>query len=425
VSTRYRAERAVWAGRYKAASLVASYLLLSLLTVFGAVAVFGSRQVSANSQATATPSSTLSASPIKRTVVVVFDDMRFDDTKYLPQLSALAESKGQVLNNAFITCPLCCPSRASLLTGLLARNHRVTSNTDKLVMPTIFRALSDAGVTTGFIGKYLNSHSGKPLPEFDYWVSFRGGNVNNWLRPRMNINGRFRTVGSYISDVVLQHARIFTSRYADSPYVLYMNFTAPHRPAVTPSEYIRDCSDVALPQAFNSVDPSAPPQYQDLEELRPDKLLKYACDRAVSLKYVDQKLTNFIKGLVDAGTTVFIVSDNGVMLGEYRMREKAYPNPQVTRTPFFVFNYPKIDPNRVISLVDIPATILNQFALTPLVSKLDGIVLSEPRTSAIIEHFGSKLRLPFTAEATRGEIRVEYPNQFTQGFTYRVDGNGR
>lgn len=51
-------------------------------------------------------------------VVIVFDDMRVDDMQYLPQLASLTEREGQSQNNAFIACPLCCPSRSSLMTGL-------------------------------------------------------------------------------------------------------------------------------------------------------------------------------------------------------------------------------------------------------------------------------------------------------------------
>jgi arylsulfatase A-like enzyme len=304
------------------------------------------------------------------------------------------------------------------MTGLLASKHGVTSNPAKLRVPTIFPALHDAEVKTGLVGKYLNSHNGKRLPEFDYWASFRGGNVRNWLQPRMNINGRFRTVNSYISDIVLEHSKTFTSRYAAEPYVLYMNFTAPHRPAVTPSEFPRVCSAVQLPVEFNSIDTTAPTKYQKLPGLNSERVLQYACDRATSLAYLDQKVSSFVSELVNDGVTVIIVSDNGVMLGEYRMREKAYPYPQVTRSPFLVFNYPRIEPSRMISLVDIPATIVKTYGVTPASQPLDGIALDEPRTSAIIEHFGSTRRIPFTAIATPGLINVTYRGGFEQSIRY-------
>lgn len=354
----------------------------------------------------------------KQFVVMVFDDMRFDDLRYLPQLASLTQRRGQSLANAFITCPLCCPSRASLLTGLLASKHGVTSNPIRLRVPTIFPALHDAEVKTGLVGKYLNSHNGKRLPEFDYWMSFRGGNIRDWLHPRLNINGKFRTVNSYISDVILEHSKVFTSRYASDPYVLYMNFSAPHRPALTPSDFPRECSSIELPAEFNEVDLTAPSKYQKLSPLNREKLLGYACDRATTLTYIDQKVTSFVTDLIGQGVTVIIASDNGVMLGEYRMREKAYPYPQVVRSPFLIFNYPRIDPNRVISLVDIPATIVKTFAVSPPSNSLDGIALDEPRTSATIEHFGSTRRIPFTAIATPGLIRVTYRGGFEQSISY-------
>jgi N-acetylglucosamine-6-sulfatase len=358
-----------------------------------------------------------SSSP-RQFAVIVFDDMRFDDLRYLPSLSSLTQRRGQALNNAFITCPLCCPSRASLLTGLLSSKHGVTANPTKLRVPTIFPALHAARIRTGLVGKYLNSHEGRPLPEFDYWASFRRGNIRDWLNPRMNINGRFRTLNSYISDIVLEHADIFTTRYASDPYVLYMNFSAPHRPATTPPEFPRSCEGIELPSEFGKVDPTAPQKYQVIPRLNKAKVLQYACDRATSLAYLDQKVTSFVEGLTDKGVTVIIVSDNGVMLGEYGLREKAYPYPQVVRSPFLIFNHARIDPNRVISLVDIPATILKSFGVSSPNNPIDGIPLDEPRTTATIEHVGSTRRLPFTAIATPGMIRVTYRGGFEQNIPY-------
>jgi arylsulfatase A-like enzyme len=359
----------------------------------------------------------------KQFVVIVFDDMRVDDMKYMPRLASLAERRGQSLNHAFVSCPLCCPSRSSLLTGLLVSKHGVTGNSVKLEKPTIFTALHAAGVKTGLVGKYLNSHKGRPLPEFDYWASFKGGNVTNWLRPRLNINGEFQRFDEYISDIVLDQAAIFTKRYASDPYVLYMNFTAPHRPATTPPGFTASCNDVELPDHFNEVDPTAPPEYQALPLLDAEKLLHLACARAKSLKYLDYKVSKVIRELISNGVTVFVVSDNGVMLGEYRLEDKGTAYPETVRTPFLVFNYESIDPARVISLIDIPASILKSFAVEPPGYALDGIPLEEPRTSATIEYFGE--RLNFTAKATPGLIRVLYMSGFKQELAYSPESLGR
>lgn len=358
----------------------------------------------------------------KQFVVIVFDDMRFDDMKYMPQLASLVEHRGQSLDNAFVSCPLCCPSRSSLFTGLLVSNHGVTGNPVKLKKPTIFSALHAAGIKTGIVGKYLNSHNGKPLPEFDYWASFKGGNMRNWLLPRVNINGRWALMKKYISDVVLEQAEIFTRDFASKPYVLYMNFTAPHRPAVTPPEFEASCDDVELPADFNVNDLTAPPEYQDLALVNPEFLLTHACDRAKSLKYVDAKVSNFVRGLISQGVTVFIVSDNGVMLGEFRILDKGNPYPGAVRSPFLVFNFPRIDSNRVISLIDIPASIMKSFNVDPPGYTMDGIPLDQPRTSATIEYSAKKIG--FTAIATPGLIKVTYATGFQQDIEYSDDAGG-
>ena len=57
-------------------------------------------------------------------VVVMADDMRFDDLQFAPTLRRLA-SRGVTFRNSFSPFPLCCPARASFLTGKLAHNHHV------------------------------------------------------------------------------------------------------------------------------------------------------------------------------------------------------------------------------------------------------------------------------------------------------------
>src|SRR5690349_15884962 len=112
-------------------------------------------------------------------LVIVTDDQRYDTMQYMPNTQALIFYQGVTFSSAYITTPFCCPSRASILTGMYAHNHYVYVNEDRLKFPTLVEDLQDNGYYTGLVGKYLNSWKGEARPEFDYWVSFFGGTIPN------------------------------------------------------------------------------------------------------------------------------------------------------------------------------------------------------------------------------------------------------
>ena len=61
-------------------------------------------------------------------VVVMADDMRADDLRFMPHVRRLVAARGLTYANAFSPYPLCCPARASFLTGQYAHNHHVLDN---------------------------------------------------------------------------------------------------------------------------------------------------------------------------------------------------------------------------------------------------------------------------------------------------------
>ncbi|XP_045075496.1 N-acetylglucosamine-6-sulfatase-like [Coregonus clupeaformis] len=86
----------------------------------------------------------------------------------LNKTKKLIGDAGISFTNAFVASPLCCPSRASILTGKYPHNHHVINNTlegncsspawQKTQEPQTFPALLQAyaGYQTFFAGKYLN-----------------------------------------------------------------------------------------------------------------------------------------------------------------------------------------------------------------------------------------------------------------------------
>ena len=51
-------------------------------------------------------------------LIIISDDQRYDTMSYMPQTQSLIFDQGVTFSNGFVTTSLCCPSRASILTGM-------------------------------------------------------------------------------------------------------------------------------------------------------------------------------------------------------------------------------------------------------------------------------------------------------------------
>src|SRR5262245_37171814 len=114
-------------------------------------------------------------------IFVLMDDLRWDEIDYpfvrVPNIQRIAR-EGARFSNAFVTTPLCSPSRACMLTGQYAHTHGITDNTDRSArsheLVTFPRLLHDSGYETAFIGKWHMGVDDTPRPGFDRWVSVPG-----------------------------------------------------------------------------------------------------------------------------------------------------------------------------------------------------------------------------------------------------------
>src|SRR5687768_1338601 len=92
-------------------------------------------------------------------LIIVVDDQRIGTLDVMPEVERGFGGGGTEFTNAYVTTPLCCPSRGSIFTGRYAHNHHVSANAGDAVQgldqrTTLAYYLKNAGYRTGIYGKY-------------------------------------------------------------------------------------------------------------------------------------------------------------------------------------------------------------------------------------------------------------------------------
>jgi len=367
-------------------------------------------------------------------LIILTDDQRFDDvTPYMPITSAELFDKGAYFPSAYITTPACCPSRASIFTGRYASQHEVIGNPYVLREPTFIEMLKDADIYfTGIVGKYLNTSNGRPRPEFDYWVSFEGGNVS-YFNPELNVNGRVRTIRGYSTTIFGKFAQKFLSRAQkqEKPFLLYLSFNAPHYPA-KPHPSARNMFTVPteVPPSFNEADRSDKPAWIRKRDPVSQRFIERMRTRQRQCLWtVDQTIGKILAQLEESGllenTAIFFLSDNGIFAGEHTLNSKDAVYEEAVRVPF-TFRWDKgVDPGerpQLTSNIDIAPTVLDLAGL-PILDDMEGKSLlsiaaedTDPHSlhrHILLEGFReSNARVPFYALHTGRWVYVNSKPQF-------------
>ena len=119
-------------------------------------------------------------------LLLYVDDLRYDGLGVTghqfvetPNLDTRVAGQGINFLNSFVNCPLCSPSRASLMTGQYAATHGLTVNDDVNAvpderLPTYQKVLQAAGYRTGLVGKWHMDSYYEPRPGFYYWGCLSG-----------------------------------------------------------------------------------------------------------------------------------------------------------------------------------------------------------------------------------------------------------
>lgn len=286
-------------------------------------------------------------------VVYIFsDEMRAQDLGYAgntdcetPGIDALA-AQSLNLTHAVSGCSVCCPHRASLMTGRYPINTGVYINDVELDpnCNSMARVFGAEGYQTAYIGKWhiygspggAYERRGVYVPReyqmgFDYWKAFECNHDYNDSYYYFNQDPTRHKWEGYDAFAQSRDAAEYIKAHADddAPFMLMLSWGPPHFPLHTaPQEYRDRYADKDIALRPNVPEPH---QAQAREDLRGNYAHISALDDclAIVLDALDAS------GTADNTILVF-TSDHGDMFGSQGLYRKCVPWDESIRIPFLI-----------------------------------------------------------------------------------------
>jgi arylsulfatase A-like enzyme len=352
------------------------------------------------------PQAASSSSKRPNIVVLMTDDQTVESLRVMPNVKRLLADRGASFESSYASFPLCCPSRATFLTGQYAHNHGVLSNhppeggyyalDNSNTLPVW---LQRSGYVTAHIGRYLNGYGNRSPTEIPPGWSEWYGAVNNsafgFYDYTLNENGRLFTYGkspdAYQTDVYAQKAVDIVRRRAPAgeSFFLSVGFLAPHatewgpgrqgEAALPAPRHLGRFSSEPLPKppSFNEADVSDKPSFVKRLPLLDGPTIDDVRDRyrlrLESLLAVDDAVAAIVGELarseVLAETLIIFTSDNGFFHGEHRIPAgKIYLYGPSSRVPL-VMRGPGIPAGvrlrQLVANIDLAPTIVESARVQP------------------------------------------------------------
>ncbi len=324
-------------------------------------------------------------------VFIVTDDQRWDTLWSMPVVSSELAGRGVTFSNGFVSNPLCCPSRATILTGQFSHSTGVYTNRDRSSFggfdafndrSTIATWLHDSGYRTGLFGKYINGYPGVYVPPgWDRWFATYDNKGYYGYRATTE-DGIESSYGNgaadYGTSVIGQNAADFIrSAPRGHPFFAYVAPHAPHNPATPGPGDEAAFADLPpwRPPAYDEADVGDKPQYIQ-ERPRIDAsdeaaIDAFRADQYRSLLAVDRAVANILDALADTDrlsqTLIVFTSDNGLLWGEHRWERKSVPYEESIRVPFVV----RYDP--LVSRARTDARLVVNVDMAPTAADLAGV----------------------------------------------------
>lgn len=282
-----------------------------------------------------------------------------------PHMDRLASESVDFVN-AISGTPVCCPARASLLTGQYPHHHGIIINDVPLdpEAETMGKIFSNAGYNTGYIGKWHVNANGRcsPIPVerqhgFQYWKALECTHSYNTSHYFEGSSDELKTWDGYDAIAQTKDAIDYLkSRHGEKPFLLTLSWGPPHDPyEQAPRRYMDLIDEEAIVLRENV------PANQASEART---LLKGYYAHILAL---DDCLDSLMSALEEEGldedTILVFWSDHGDMLLSHKELFKQRPWEESIRVPLLI-RYPRrfgregTQPPSFINTPDILPTLL-------------------------------------------------------------------
>lgn len=203
-------------------------------------------------------------------IIILADDLGYADVGFhgckdipTPHIDSIA-ANGVKFTSAYVSCPVCSPTRAGLVTGRYQNRfghefntggapHSLKETVGLPVKETTFAdVMKTAGYKTGVIGKWHLGIHPKFHPfkrGFDEFFGFLTGShsYNRWDQPKWSPVQRGQDPvheKEYLTDAFSREAVAFIERHKDRPFLLYLPYNAPHTPMQAAEKYLKRFSHI-------------------------------------------------------------------------------------------------------------------------------------------------------------------------------------
>lgn len=365
------------------------------------------------------PAATGNQDPSRPNVLLIItDDQPLYALDYMPIVQRELIQKGINFTRAYVTTPLCCPSRSSILTGLFVQNTGVLTNRPPSGGAPAFKKndstlgvwFQRAGYRTFMLGKYFNNIDMLPEtfipPGWDDYQIF-------WNRDKtypspsffygynFNENGDIVSYGDqpedFSTDKLTQKAMDFITAAGEDPFFIWLGYYAPHYPYGFPERHKKLFTTDAdwkpyWPPNFREEDRGDKPEWlRTWKSIPTDWAFDNQQGMLRSLISADEGIGKIIdlleKRKIRENTIIIFLSDNGMAFGEYHLIAKDCPYDVCLQVPFVV-SYPNLiqsprAEDKFVLNIDIAPTLL-ELANISITEELDGMsfapLLKDPST---------------------------------------------
>lgn len=344
------------------------------------------------------------------------------------------EAQSVRFSHAISGTPVCCPFRASLLTGQYPLTHGVFVNDVELKPKgeTLGESFQKAGYKTGFIGKWhvYGSPDGKygrrlaPIPKekrfgFEYWKACECTHDYNHSLYYEGDETTPKYWMGYDAYAQTEDACGFIAARAEAkqPFCLVLSLGPPHFPLNSAPPELRE----RYKNREMTLRPNVPAELK--EEAIADLRGYYAHMAAVD-QCVDQLLSTLDRSGIAEDTIVVFTSDHGDMMSSQGLTRKLFPWEESIRVPFFV-RYPRklgTDGRHLtlpLNSPDIYPTLLG-LADLPVPNSVEGVDYSGAMQGKgkLTSGRGALISLPVPTTEARKHGFAEYRGIRTERYTY-------